>query len=111
MIELLRKKKETEQDKEVVYYLDDESLEQLANIDWSAIEKYLFWGGEVMYMAQELTCDLNFLSGVADTLPNNERMKKIIDRIAEMTRVMDLTSKIRVKEVIVESENCEVDND
>jgi len=88
-------KKEDEKAKQIVTYsIDENGLEFL--------QKALSTYSADSYNYIELSsfyADINYLDGIADTLPNNEKMKAIIHRVSCFKNVLDCSITVTSKNI------------
>ncbi len=103
MIELFRRKDKyldenyNEIKVEYKYQLNENGLKELANINW---ENAIDYSSEIGGVISQMTQDINYLHGVADTMPNPGRVKEIarnIENINNLIGLVYLIDRVEVK--------------
>jgi hypothetical protein len=75
----------------VTYGFTQHGLEQISQIDF---ENLLHYGWNSYNLLPDMDADLQYLLGVADSLPNNQRVKGIVERFSKFRDLVDLPSYI-----------------
>jgi phage major head subunit gpT-like protein len=80
-----------EKEVKVTYGFTQYGLEQISKIDF---EKLFHYGWNSYDLLREMDADLQYLLGVADSLPNNQRVRDIVERFSQFRDLVDLPSYI-----------------